>query len=96
MVLRSGARRSPGIAYAQLGQENNFGWPAMAEAYRMQMDALARLRDAGSVIVETMGSSGRRFKRTFVSTPPQAQVALSDPFGNTDLAERSIWYQSRF
>jgi hypothetical protein len=43
-----------------------------------------------------MGSLGRRFKTDFDTTPAQAQVMLSDPFGNTDPAERSIWYQSRF
>jgi hypothetical protein len=84
------------FAYAQLGQENNFGWPAMAAAYPMQMDALARLRDAGSIFVETMGESGRRFKRAFATTPAQAQVVLEDPFGNTGPAQRSVWYQSRF
>ncbi len=84
------------FAYAQLGQENNFGWPEMADAYPRQMAALAKLRDAGGVHVETMGDSGRRFKRTFSETPAQAQVMLDDPFGNTDPAEGSVWYQSRF
>lgn len=84
------------IAYAQLGQENSFGWPAMQQAYPMQMEALARLRGQGSLHVETMGETGRRFKQTFRSTPTQAQVMLQDPFGHTDPAERTIWYQSRF
>ncbi|AIE87324.1 hypothetical protein [Fimbriimonas ginsengisoli] len=84
------------FAYAQLGQENSFPWEGTAEGYPMQMKALAHLRDAGSVHVETMGESGRRFKRSFRTTPPQAQVMLNDPFGNTDPAEKSIWYQSRF
>ena len=84
------------FAYAQLGQENNFGWPEMTQAYPMQMDALARLRDANRVQVETMGTTGRRFKRRFDSTPAQAQVMLDDPFANNDPAQGSIWYQSRF
>ncbi len=84
------------FAYAQMGQENSFPWPGTAEAYPMQMRALAQLRDAGLAHVETMGESGRRFKRSFASTPEQAQVMLDDPFGNTDPAEGSIWYQSRF
>jgi hypothetical protein len=84
------------FAYAQLGQENNFGWPEMAAAYPMQMDAIAKLRDTNAITVETMGNTGRRFKAAFTTTPTQAQVMLSDPFGNTDPAERSIWYQSRF
>lgn len=85
-----------GFAYAQLGQENNFGWPEMEPAYERQMKSLAELRDSGSVHVETMGASGRRFKKAFKETPAQAQVMLQDPFGNTDRVERSIWYQSRF
>jgi hypothetical protein len=84
------------FAYAQLGQENNFGWPEMAAAYPVQMKALAALRDSGSVHVETMGDSGRRFKHAFKETPAQAQVMLTDPFDNAGPAERSIWYQSRF
>lgn len=85
-----------GFGYAQLGQENTFPWPQQQEAYPMQMKALAELRDAGAVHVETMGDSGRRFKRTFAVTPAQAQVQLNDSFGNTDPAQKSIWYQSRF
>lgn len=85
-----------GFAYAQLGQENNFGWPEMEPAYQRQMKALVELRDAGAIHVETMGASGRRFKKAFKETPPQAQVMLQDSFGNTDRVERSIWYQSRF
>lgn len=84
------------FAYAQMGQENSFSWPDQAAGYPFQMKALAQLRDAGSVHVETLGESGRRFKKAFKSTPVQAQVQLSDPFGNTDPAETSVWYQSRF
>jgi len=85
-----------GFAYAQLGQENNFGWPEMADAYPRQMKALAELREGGKVHVETMGESGRRFKRAFKETPPQVQAMLDDPFGNVERVENSIWYQSRF
>ena len=84
------------FAYAQLGQENSFGWPEMEAAYPAQMMALAKLRDSGSVHVETLSETGRRFKRAFSTTPVQAQVQLQDPFSNTAPAERSIWYQSRF
>ena len=64
-----------GFGYAQLGQENTFPWPQQEEAYPMQMKALAQLREAGKVHVETMGDSGRRFKRTFSTTPAQAQCS---------------------
>ena len=84
------------LAYAQLGQENSFGWPKMRKAYPMQMDKLSQMRGEGGLIVETMGETGRRFKSTFGSTPTQAQVMLEDPFGNVIAPERTVWYQSRF
>ena len=46
--------------------------------------------------VETMGETGRRFKRLFGSTPAQAQVMLEDPVGNAAAPERTVWYQSKF
>jgi hypothetical protein len=85
-----------GFAYGQLGQENTFPWPQQSEGYPIQMEALAKLRDQGKVRVETMGETGRRFKKAFTTTPAQAQVMLEDPFGNTDPPQGSVWYQSRF
>lgn len=84
------------FAYAQLGQENSFGWPAMRKAYPMQMEKLAKMRDERGFVIETMGETGRRFKRLFRSTPTQAQIMLEDPFGHTNPIERTVWYQSRF
>ncbi len=83
------------FSYAQLGQENSFGWPDMREGYELQMPALAALRKTGKVHVETMSESGRRFKRWFAETPVQVQSMLEDPFGRSD-ASRTVWYQSRF
>lgn len=84
------------FAYAQIGQENSFPWEGTAVGYPLQVDALSKLRESGSVHVETMGETGRRFKRSFKMTPSQAQVMLTDPFGNTNPAQRTVWYQSRF
>lgn len=84
------------FGYAQLGQENSFPWHEQEAGYAPQMKELARLRDQKKVIVETMGETGRRFKKAFPMTPTQAQVQLVDPFENTDPAEASVWYQSRF
>jgi hypothetical protein len=84
------------LAYAQLGQENSFGWPQMRKAYPMQMDKLAQALSDGGPIVETMGETGRRFKRSFKSTPTQAQVMLKDPFGNAHAPQRTVWYQSKY
>jgi hypothetical protein len=84
------------LAYAQLGQENSFGWPMMSKAYSMQMDKLTQVHSGGGVIIETMGETGRRFKRSFKSTPTQAQVMLKDPFGKDQTPQRTVWYQSKY
>lgn len=84
------------FGYAQLGQENSFGWPAMRTAFPMQMEKLAKVRAEGHLVVETMGETGRRFKRLFKSTPTQAQVMLQDPFDHTEAPERTVWYQSKY
>ncbi|HVT14091.1 MAG TPA: hypothetical protein VHE55_17650 [Fimbriimonadaceae bacterium] len=85
-----------GFAYAQIGQENSFPWDQQEPGYEPQMVALSKLRERGVVHVETMGESGRRFKKAFKETPAQAQVMPDDSFGNTDPSCASIWYQSRF
>ena len=84
------------FAYAQIGQENSFPWPSQQAAYAPQIKALAALRKTGGAIIETMGETGRAFKKAFPSTPTQAQVQLVDPFANTNPVETSAWYQSRF
>jgi len=84
------------IAYAQLGQENSFGWPMMSKAYPVQMEKLAHVESSHRLVVETMGETGRRFKRTFKSTPPQAQVMLQNSFGNDQQPQRTVWYQSKY
>lgn len=83
------------VAYAQLGQENSFGWPQMRKAYPMQMSILTQQQREG-LIVETMGETGRRLKRRFSTTPTQAQVMLQDPFGHKHRPERTVWYQSKY
>ncbi|MHB8636530.1 MAG: hypothetical protein ACYC96_08660 [Fimbriimonadaceae bacterium] len=84
------------FAYGQLGQENSFGWPDMAQAYPQQLDALAQLRDQSAVHVETLGETGLRFKAAFRTTPVQSQIMLDDPYGNNTPAQQTVWYQSRF
>jgi hypothetical protein len=83
------------FAYAQLGQENSFGWPEMEKAFPMQMNKLAQKHSEGTLLIETLGETGRRFKRSFPSTPTQAQVMLQDPFGKHP-SQRTVWYQSKF
>lgn len=81
-----------GLAYAQAGQENSFGWKAMRKGYRLQVKELARRRAAGELDVACLGETGRWFRETFELTPAQVQVALTDTLGGR---RRSIWYHSR-
>jgi len=83
------------FGYVQLGQENSFGWPAMAEGFTMQMELLSAIRDKKLAEVQTMGETGRLFRNTFQVTPQQGQSQLVDPL-HKDGSEKSIWYQNRF
>ena len=51
------------FAYAQAGQENSFGWPAMKAGLEYQFPLLAKLRDEGALRVERLDESGEWFKR---------------------------------
>lgn len=81
------------FAYAQAGQENSFGWPAMERGLKDQFPLLAEWRKAGRVRVETMEKSGEWFRRTFAQTPATAVVA---DHAFRDPERGSIWYESRF
>lgn len=81
------------FAYAQAGQENSFGWPAMSKGLTDQYQLLVeRQRDEG-LRVETLETSGKWFRETFEVTPATAVVALKD-WRNE--GRRAVWYESRF
>jgi hypothetical protein len=82
-----------GFAYAQMGQENSFGWPAMSKGLIDQYKLLAEWSRAGRVRAETLAESGAWFRRTYTETPATAVVALKD-WKNE--GRRSVWYESRF
>ena len=81
------------LSYMQTGQENSFGWAKIKKGLPYQCERIAALRDAGTLAVETMGETARRFKADHPQNCPQTQVALEDwsPAGRN-----SIWYNSRF
>lgn len=81
------------FGYAQVGQENSFGWPKMGQGLAHQYELLARLRAAGQVRVETLADSARWFRERFALTPASAFSALKDW---RDEGRRSAWYESRF
>ncbi len=89
-------RNNPCLAfqYAQVGQENSFGWPAMAEGYRDQMALLDQLRrDNDHLRIETLEETSRWFRQTYPLTPPSAIAARRDARGHD---RGSAWYNSRF
>ena len=81
------------MAYAQAGQENSFGWPAMTPGLPCQYRELARLRAEGKIRVETLAESGRWFRENFAVTPASAVVTRTD-WKNENHA--GIWYLTRF
>ena len=83
--------RGIGLAYAQTGQENSFGWAAIGMGLPYQAKKIAELRDRGEVEVLTLGEAGEWFAATYTSTPAAAQAALSDWKGE---GRKSIWYYS--
>ena len=80
-------------AYVQAGQENSFTWPAMQKGLDIQFPLIARLRDSGLVKVQTLGQSGRWFKKQFRLTPPTAVTVNKDLDGGE---RQTVWFDSRF
>ena len=81
------------FGYAQAGQENSFGWPAMERGLVYQHARLEELQREGRLTVETLGETGRWYKRAYASTPASVTAALSDLDGG---GKRSIWYNSKY
>ncbi len=81
------------LNYAQAGQENSFGWPAMKDGYLNLVDEIKNRRNAGLLIVETLQDTGNWFQKNFKNTPAQTQIALEDTLAGD---RRTIWYESRF
>lgn len=77
------------FAYAQAGQENSFGWPAMKKGLEYQFPLFAKMRDEGALRVERLADSGEWFMRHFQRTPATAVCAL-EPY--EDRQAQSIWY----
>ncbi|MCA9234092.1 MAG: hypothetical protein KDA44_01380 [Planctomycetales bacterium] len=81
------------FGYAQAGQENSFGWPAMSKGLQSQAARLAELSRAGAIRVETLAESGEWYRRRFPLTPATSFVCLDD-WRNE--GRKTAWYNSRF
>ncbi len=82
-----------GIAYAQVGQENSFGWESMAEGLELQYAMVKEYADAGKFSVVKMCEAGEMFKAAFSDTPAAAIVADSDPVSNERY--RTVWFTNK-
>jgi hypothetical protein len=80
------------FAYAQVGQENNFGWDRIKNGYIDQIKYLKRIADKKNIRIEKLCDSAAWFRRTFPITPPSSTIAMEDwqQKGNS-----SIWYNCK-
>jgi hypothetical protein len=81
------------FGFAQVGQENSFGWEAMRTGLTLQVGLLARQAKAGEIQVKTLAEAGQWFRRTFSLTPPTSVVYLNDWKHQN---RKTVWYDSRF
>lgn len=79
--------------YIQAGQENSFGWNAMKDGLSMQMPIIRSMTDKGLFRVETLGESGRWFKKRYSLTPATAVTVPDDHFQD---GRSAAWYNSRY
>jgi hypothetical protein len=79
--------------YVQAGQENSFTWAQMQKGLEIQIPLLDSLQKQGKVRIETLETSGRRFRKNYPLTPATAVTALTD-YRNQD--NKTVWYNSRF
>ncbi len=80
------------FGYAQIGQENSFGWERIGAGLTDQIDLLAQKREQGELVVETLAASGAWFKSRYPLTPASAICALED-WKNE--GRQSVWYYNR-
>jgi hypothetical protein len=77
------------FGYAQIGQENSFGWDSMRGGLVYQVKKLAELSRKGIVAVQTLAQTGKWFKENYALTPASAVAALTDWKGD---GCQSVWY----
>jgi hypothetical protein len=82
-----------GFNYTQSGQENSFTWGPMQKGFQYQMQQLEKLSAAGKVKIETLGETGRWYKKVFPLTPSTSFAALTDHKHN---GRQTVWFNSRY
>ncbi|MBQ8955093.1 MAG: hypothetical protein IJ048_13365 [Clostridia bacterium] len=81
-----------GFGYAQAGQENSFGWPAMEQGLRYQLPLFAKWRAEKGLRVERLEDTGRWYRARYPLTPATAVCAM-EPYGERQA--QSVWYDCR-
>ena len=81
------------FGYAQVGQENSFGWEGMAAGLTYQIGKIAAGRAEGRLTAETLCDSGRRYRKNYKTTAASVVAALSDWNGQ---GRQAVWYSSRY
>ena len=81
------------LAYAQIGQENSFGWKDISKGLPMQFEKLRKKMDAGELLLQTLGETGEEFKRNYSRTPPNSTCADTDAKHES---RKTAWYYSRY
>lgn len=87
---QSFGNESLAFAYAQVGQENSFGWPKMEKGLTYQFELLAQKLDEWRI--ERMQDTGHWYREQFPVTPATSVCALA-PYKARD--KQSIWYNCR-
>ncbi len=83
-----------GYAHAQVGQENSFLWPNVAEGFEMQIRMMAKLLEEKKIVIETIADTCKWFKQKYALTPPISFNASKD--FTKSLALQCTWYTSRY
>ncbi len=79
--------------YAQIGQENSFGWDNMGAGIEIQFPMVKALAEEGKLEVLTLEETGKWFSSRFDTTPASSFSAFSLNNGED---YKGVWYSSRF
>lgn len=79
------------MAYAQIGQENSFGWRGMKNGLEYQYPVVAEMAKRGEISLETLRDTGVWFKNQYASTPAKGTYF---PTASNDPERAAVWYFS--
>lgn len=85
--------KSISFGYAQVGQENSFGWEAMKDGLTYQLEKIKKMSDESMIAVETLGETGQWYLESFEATPSSA-ICCDTAY--KDMSTSSYWYCSPY